>query len=178
MLKSVKYYSLSRVQLLATAWTIACQLLCPWDSPGKKTRVGCHSFLRGDLLDPGIELRSPALLADSLTIRVTRESPAKGSVLATFASRVQQWKFTSERGILRTVFSPRMGMLGGSLGGGETQGPWHRGPGHQRASRLMMPHLPSAIFLLAELVSTSGKEAGGGRAKSCLSQCFLAERES
>ena len=36
------------------------------DSPGKNTRVGCHALLQGDLCDPGIEPRSPALQADSL----------------------------------------------------------------------------------------------------------------
>ena len=40
-------------------------LLCPWDSQGKNTGVGCH-FLLWDLPDPGIEPRSPALQADSL----------------------------------------------------------------------------------------------------------------
>ena len=33
----------SCVQLFATPWTT--RLLCPWDSPGKKTRVGCHFYL-------------------------------------------------------------------------------------------------------------------------------------
>ena len=37
----------SRVQLFATLWTIATRLLCPWDSPGKNTGVGCHAFSRG-----------------------------------------------------------------------------------------------------------------------------------
>ena len=45
------------VQLFGTSWTVACQaplsmgfsskILCPWDSPGKKTWVGCHSLLQG-----------------------------------------------------------------------------------------------------------------------------------
>ena len=36
---------LSHVRLLATLWTVgsSTRLLCPWDSPGKNTRVGCHS---------------------------------------------------------------------------------------------------------------------------------------
>ena len=42
------------------------RFLCPWSSPGKNTGVGSHSFLQGDLPDPGIELRSPALWAHSL----------------------------------------------------------------------------------------------------------------
>ena len=46
------------------------RLLCPWDSPGKNTRLGCYSFLQKIFLtqglDPGIEPRSPAFQADSL----------------------------------------------------------------------------------------------------------------
>ena len=41
------------------------RLLCPWDSPGRNTGVACHSLLQGDLPDPGIEPRSPALQGDS-----------------------------------------------------------------------------------------------------------------
>ena len=42
------------------------RLLCPWDSPGKNTGVDCHFLLQGDLPDPGIKPRSPALQANSL----------------------------------------------------------------------------------------------------------------
>ena len=42
------------------------RLLCPWDFPGKNTRVGCHFFLQ-DLLDPGIKPTSPALAGGFLT---------------------------------------------------------------------------------------------------------------
>ena len=28
-------------------WTVARQALYPWDSPGKNTGVGCHSFVQG-----------------------------------------------------------------------------------------------------------------------------------
>ena len=31
---------------LVTPWTVACRLLCPWDFPGKNTRVGCHFLLQ------------------------------------------------------------------------------------------------------------------------------------
>ena len=47
-------------------WTV---LLCPWDSPGKNTGVGCHFPLPRDLTDPGIKPESPvspALQKDSL----------------------------------------------------------------------------------------------------------------
>ena len=36
----------SQVWLFATLWTIACQTPL-WDSLGKNTGVGCHSFLQG-----------------------------------------------------------------------------------------------------------------------------------
>ena len=49
-----------------TPWTVAIWLLCLWNSPGKNTGVGCHFLLAGDLPNPGIEPRSPALQADSL----------------------------------------------------------------------------------------------------------------
>ena len=37
----------SHVWLFATPWTVAHQVLCPWDSPGKNTGVGCHFLLQG-----------------------------------------------------------------------------------------------------------------------------------
>ena len=42
------------------------RLLCPWDSPGQKTGMGCHSLLQGNLPNPGIKSSSPTLQADSL----------------------------------------------------------------------------------------------------------------
>ena len=41
-------------------------LYSPWNSPGQNTRVGSLSLLQGNLPNPGIEPRSPALQADSL----------------------------------------------------------------------------------------------------------------
>ena len=40
------------------------RLLCPWDSPGKNTGVGCHTLFQGIFLTAEIKLRSlksPAL---------------------------------------------------------------------------------------------------------------------
>ena len=51
-----KYLSLSLVRLFATPWTIAVWLLCPWNSPGKHTGVGCHSLLHGIFLTQGLNL--------------------------------------------------------------------------------------------------------------------------
>ena len=58
-------HSLRRVQLFATPWTIA-RLFCPWNSPGKNTGVSKPSPSPGDLPDPGIKPRSPALQAHSI----------------------------------------------------------------------------------------------------------------
>ena len=41
-------------------------LLCPWDFPGKNTRVGCHFLLQGIFPTQVLNLGSPALQADSL----------------------------------------------------------------------------------------------------------------
>ena len=62
------------------------RLLCPWDSPGKKTGVGCHALLQGDLPNPGIEPMSPvspALQMDSLPT----EPPGKPVQLHTQPTR-------------------------------------------------------------------------------------------
>ena len=63
----MKVESLSRVRLFATPWTVAYQA-----PPSIKfSRQECWSGLPlpspGDLLDPGIEPRSPALQADILS---------------------------------------------------------------------------------------------------------------
>ena len=36
----------SRVRLCVTPYTVPNRLLCPWDSPGKNTGVGCHFLLQ------------------------------------------------------------------------------------------------------------------------------------
>ena len=37
----------SHIWLCETLWTVTRQLLCPRDSPGKSTGVGCHALLQG-----------------------------------------------------------------------------------------------------------------------------------
>ena len=51
--------------------------LCPWDSPGKSTGVGCCALLQGNLTNPGMEplsLKSPVLAGGFLTTRATWEA--------------------------------------------------------------------------------------------------------
>ena len=50
------------------------RLLCPWDSPGKNTGVGCHFLLQGIIPSPDIEPGSPVLLADSLSSELPGKS--------------------------------------------------------------------------------------------------------
>ena len=52
--------SLSHVWLLVIHGVWPTRLLCPWDSPGRNTEVGCHSLLQGIF-----PTQSPALQADS-----------------------------------------------------------------------------------------------------------------
>ena len=56
-------FVLSR-SVVVTPWTAAYPwILCPWDSPGKNTGVGCHFLLQGIFLTQGSNLclLSPAL---------------------------------------------------------------------------------------------------------------------
>ena len=49
-----------------TPWTVPAGLLCPLNSPGKNTRVGCHFLLQDNLPNPEIKPGSPTLQAESL----------------------------------------------------------------------------------------------------------------
>ena len=57
---------LSCVRLFVTLGLQSSRLLCPWDSPGKNTEMGCHALLHGifptQVSNPG----SPTLQADFL----------------------------------------------------------------------------------------------------------------
>ena len=59
----------SCLTLSVTPWTGACQLLCPWDFPGKNTGVGCHFLLQGIFPTKGSNssLVSPVLAARFFT---------------------------------------------------------------------------------------------------------------
>ena len=53
------------------------RLLCPWDSPGNNTGVGCHALLQGNLSNSQIKLRplmSPALAGGFFTTSTTWEA--------------------------------------------------------------------------------------------------------
>ena len=69
------------------------RLLCPWDSLGNNTGVGCHALLQGIFPNPGVEPRS-LHCRRILTLRATREA-------CTTKTRI------SER-ILQSVFKMQM----------------------------------------------------------------------
>ena len=50
----------SHVPLFVTPWTVAH--LCPWNSPGKNTGVGCHAFLQRIFPTQGSNLHHLCLL--------------------------------------------------------------------------------------------------------------------
>ena len=62
----VKVKSLSRVQLFATLWTVAYQASLSMGFSRQEYWSGLPFPSPGDLPDPGIEPRSPALEADAL----------------------------------------------------------------------------------------------------------------
>ena len=57
---------LSRVQLFATPWAVACQAPLFIEFPRQEYWSGLPFLSPGDLPDPGIKPGSPALQADSL----------------------------------------------------------------------------------------------------------------
>ena len=59
------------------------RLLCPWDFPGKNTRVGCHFLLQGIFPTEGTELSSPAL-PGGFFITVTPGKPFSLYVLSPY----------------------------------------------------------------------------------------------
>ena len=59
-------YSLSRVRLFATPWAVACQAPVSMGFSRKEYWSGLPCPPPGDLPNPGVEPRSPALQADSL----------------------------------------------------------------------------------------------------------------
>ena len=60
----------SHVQLFATYELYPARFLCPWDPPGKNSRVGCHAVLQGIFPIQGSNPCpiSPALKAGSLPL--------------------------------------------------------------------------------------------------------------
>ena len=56
------------------------RLLCPWDSPGKNTEVGCHFPSPGDLPDLGIKPVSPGLAGGFFATNIILEGQNKDKI--------------------------------------------------------------------------------------------------
>ena len=73
--------SLSHVQLFATPWTVAYQAALSMGFSRQECWSGVPFPSPGDLLDPGIKPRSPALEADALTSEPPGKSPLSKQLL-------------------------------------------------------------------------------------------------
>ena len=67
----MKVVNTVKVLAVQSCLTLCNFMICPWDSTGKSTGVGCHSFFQGDLPNPGTEPRFSALQADSYLSELT-----------------------------------------------------------------------------------------------------------
>ena len=81
----VKVKLLSRVRLLVTPWTVARQAPPSMGFSRQEYWSGWPFPSPGDLPDPGIEPRSPALQADT----VTSEPP--GKLTKCYVSQIERW---------------------------------------------------------------------------------------
>ena len=61
------------------------------ESPGKKTEMGCHALLQGNLPNPGIEPRSSTLQADS-----SAEPPGEPKNTGMGSLSLLQWIFLTQ----------------------------------------------------------------------------------
>ena len=77
----------SRVRLCVTPRRKPTRLLCPWDSPGKNTGVGCHFLLQC------MKVKSESEVAQSCpTLGNPMDwSPPGSSVHGIFQARVLEW---------------------------------------------------------------------------------------
>ena len=74
-------------------WSVSCQApLSFGDSPGKNTGMGCHALLQGNLPNPGIEPRSPAMWADCLP----SEALGKPQNTGVGSLSLLQWNFPTQ----------------------------------------------------------------------------------
>jgi len=64
----------SYVWLSTAPGTIARQLLCPWNLPGKNTRAGCHFLFQGIFPTQGLNLASAASVGRSFTTSASWEA--------------------------------------------------------------------------------------------------------
>ena len=94
------------------------RLLCPWDSPGKHTGVGCHSLLQGIFPTQGSKPGLP--LCRWILYQLSHQGsppPCPLTQMTLMLSRVQQFKWEPD---LKSHGG------GGRRGGGHAEVPWQR----------------------------------------------------
>ena len=98
--------SLSHVRIFMTPWTGALRLLCPWDSLGKNTRVGCHFLLQEIFLTQGLKLSSvaPVLQMDSLPLSHQGNPIRMNSVF----NNINWWEFQKEMVFRKQIFENKL----------------------------------------------------------------------
>ena len=130
-----------------TLWTVTPQLLCPWDSPGKDTGVGCHFLSQGIFPDPGMEASSPQLLMRSLPLShqgtVSRFRGGGGGTQRGGRINLDSTLFRHESEVLVSLVSLPSGFLGSTL----TEGPGREPPSWMQERLLQQPGLPRSWVL-------------------------------
>jgi len=116
----------SHVWLFATLWTLACQFLCPWDSPGKNNGMGCHFLLQGIFLTQGSNLHLLCLLhwqVDSILKTMTQMVKNLPAMQETWIQPLG-WKDPLEKGMAThsSILACRI--------------PWTEGPGRLQSMGL------------------------------------------
>ena len=104
----------SHVQLFGPHGLQLARLLCPWDSPGKNTVVGCHAFLQGIFTTQKLNsssLMSPALGNVFFTTDATWEAP-KRIIDANILLQIIKSKSNPKLDMIRLI----LGFPGGSVG--------------------------------------------------------------
>ena len=88
---------------LAIPWTVPARLLCPWDSPGKNTKVGCYFLLQG--IFPTQEL-NPGLVK-AMVIPVVMYGCESWTVKKAECRRIDAFQLWCWRRLLRVPWTAR-----------------------------------------------------------------------
>ena len=75
----------------AIPWTVATRLLCPWNSPGKNTGVGCQSLLQRIFPSQGL---SPSLLHCRQILHLLSHTSWSGLPFPSPMHESEKWKWS------------------------------------------------------------------------------------
>ena len=154
-----------------TLWMVAHQALCPWNSPGKNTGVGCHALLQGILPTQGLipgNLTKVIQLVDGLgwMVSSTQDSALRTLVGCPGHARPSQ---CPRRRKCSLCDMPRSQGEGGPIGGMGTGGalaPWLLGlgpsskPGHCNLLLLSQTEASVCVCVSRSVMSDSLRPHG------------------